>query len=115
MREGGKIITLRGIVIPVDWDEEGEVIAAALSTHNEEEYLIDHDHMGRKLMEYIHNEVEVRGVVRKKNNKKTITITTCEVIKEQPGNGVTASQERGGIPREGIPFYLSRDGRLRNA
>jgi len=82
MREGGKVITIRGIVLPVDWDEKGRVIAAALSTHKEEEYLIDHDSKGRKLMDYIQHEVEVSGVVRRNNNTKTITITTYEVIRE---------------------------------
>ena len=82
MREGGKVITIRGIVLPVDWDEKGRVIAAALSTHKEEEYLIDHDSKGRKLMDYIQHEVEVSGVVRRNNNTKTITITTYEVIGE---------------------------------
>ena len=82
MREGGKVITIRGIVLPVDWDEKGNVIAAALSTHKEEEYLIDHDSKGRKLMDYIQHEVEVSGVVRRNNNTKTITITTYEVIRE---------------------------------
>jgi len=82
MKEGGKIITRRGIVIPVDWDENGKVIAAALSTHKEEEYLIDHDYKGRKLMDHIHHEVEVGGVARKNKNKKSITITTYEGIRE---------------------------------
>lgn len=82
MKEGGKIVTIRGIVIPVDWDKKGTVIAAALSAHKEEEYLIDHDYKGRELMDYIRHEVEVSGVVRKNNNKKTITITTYEVIRE---------------------------------
>lgn len=82
MREGGKVITIRGIVLPVDWDEKGKVIAAALSTHKEEEYLIDHDYKGRKLMDCIQHEVEVSGVVRRTNNKKIITVTTYEVIRE---------------------------------
>jgi 5S rRNA maturation endonuclease (ribonuclease M5) len=82
MREGGEVITIKGIVLPVDWDEKGNVIAAALSTHKEEEYLIDHDYKGRKLMDYIQHEVEVSGVVRRNNNKKTITITTYDVIRE---------------------------------
>ena len=93
MREGGKVITVRGIVIPVDWDEKGKVIAAALSTHNEEEYSIDHEYKGDELLRYIQKEVEVSGVARKNNKKKTITITTYEVIREELGNGVTASPE----------------------
>jgi hypothetical protein len=80
MKEGGKIITIRGIVIPVDWDEKGTVIAAALSTHKEEEYLIEHTDEGRKMMAFIQHEVEARGVVRKDHHKKTITIGTFELI-----------------------------------
>jgi 5S rRNA maturation endonuclease (ribonuclease M5) len=82
MKEGGKVITIRGIVIPVDWDEKGTVIAAALSTHNEEEYSIDHDYKGEELLRYIQKEVEVSGVARKSNNKKKITISAFEIIRE---------------------------------
>jgi hypothetical protein len=82
MRKGGKIITRRGIVIPVDWDEKGTVIAAALSTHNEEEYSIENDYKGEELLGYIQKEVEVSGVVRDNNNTKTITISAFEVIKD---------------------------------
>jgi hypothetical protein len=82
IKEGGKIITIKGIVIPVDWDEKGTVIAAALSTHKEEEYLIEHNDEGRKLMAFIQHEVKVSGVVRKNPDKKTITISTYEVIRE---------------------------------
>lgn len=82
MREGGKIITIRGIVIPVDWDEKGTVIAAALSTHNEEEYSIDRDYKGEELLRYIQKEVQVSGVARKSNNRKTISIRAFELIRE---------------------------------
>lgn len=75
MKGGERTITVRGIVIPVDWDEKGKVIAAALSTHTEDEYLIDHDYKGKELLHYIQEEVEVSGVARKHNGKKTITIT----------------------------------------
>jgi 5S rRNA maturation endonuclease (ribonuclease M5) len=81
MKEGGKSITVRGIVIPVDWDEKGTVTAAALSTHNEEEYSIDLDHKGEELLRYVQQEVEVSGVARKSNNAKVITISAFEVIK----------------------------------
>ena len=82
MKEGGKVITLRGIVIPVDWDEKGTVIAAALSTHNEEEYSIDCDYKGKELLRYIQKEVQVSGVARKSNNRKTISIRAFELIRE---------------------------------
>jgi len=82
MKEGGKAIKIKGIVIPVDWDERGKVIAAAISTHGEEEYLIDCDYKGEEIIDHIQHEVEVTGVVRKDNKKKTVTITTYDVVRE---------------------------------
>ena len=81
MKGGEPIITVRGIVIPVDWDEKGKVIATALSTHTEDEYLIDHDYKGKELLHYIQEEVVVSGVARKHNGKKTITITKYSLKK----------------------------------
>jgi len=80
MKEGGTAVTIKGIVIPVDWDEKGTVLAAALSTHHEEEYVIHRDSKGKKLMTYMQQEVKVKGVVRKSNNTKTITVNTYEVM-----------------------------------
>jgi len=74
MKGGERIITVRGIVIPVAWDEKGKVVAAALSTHTEDEYLIDPDYKGKELLHHIQEEVEASGVARKHNGKKTITI-----------------------------------------
>lgn len=74
MKRDEKPITLRGIVIPVDWDKKGKVVTAALSTHTEDEYLIDHDYKGEELLHYIQEEVEVSGVVRETRNNKIITV-----------------------------------------
>jgi 5S rRNA maturation endonuclease (ribonuclease M5) len=81
MKGGEPTVKVRGIVIPVDWDEKGKVIAAAVSTDTEDEYLIDHDHKGKELLHYIQEEVEVSGVARKHNGNKTITITKYSLKK----------------------------------
>ena len=70
MKGRGRPITIRGIVIPVDWDEKGKVIAAAISTHDEDEYLIERIYKGQELLDLLRREVEVRGLVREKENKK---------------------------------------------
>ncbi|MFW6147457.1 MAG: hypothetical protein ACOC6B_03590 [Thermodesulfobacteriota bacterium] len=82
MKEGRKNITVKGIVIPVEWDAKGRVIAAALSAHNEEEYAIEKDYKGDQLLRYVQKEVKVSGVVRKNDDAKAITISTFEVVKE---------------------------------
>ena len=33
----------RGVIIPVEWDENGNVVAIAISTHGEEEYVIEEE------------------------------------------------------------------------
>jgi hypothetical protein len=41
MKAEEQLICINGIVVPVDWDEKGNVIAAAISCHGEVEYRID--------------------------------------------------------------------------
>ncbi len=72
---GDKLITIRGIVIPVDWDEKGNPVAVSISTHQEDEYFIDKDyHKGKELLHSIQEEVEVSGVVREDEDKKIISV-----------------------------------------
>jgi hypothetical protein len=72
---GDELTTVRGIVIPVDWDEEGNTLVAAISGSNEQEYVIEQDKKGKELLKFIRHEIEVDGVVRKAiNGRRTITV-----------------------------------------
>jgi hypothetical protein len=77
-KKGGtvdKLTTVRGIVIPVDWDEEGNILAAAVSGSDEQVYVIEQDEKGKEVLEFIRHEVEVDGVVRKAiKGRKTVTV-----------------------------------------
>lgn len=53
--------TLKGVIVPVDWDEKGEVKAIGISTNEEEEYLISNDSKGQSLLPYLQNSVEITG------------------------------------------------------
>ena len=75
--------TVRGLVIPVDWDDKGNVTATAISTHLEEEYLVDQDAWGEALLAFLRQRVKVSGsVVLKKDGKKVITVKKYEVLEE---------------------------------
>jgi hypothetical protein len=74
MKVGENSITIKGLVIPVNWDERGKAVAAALSTYTEDEYLIDNDYKGRELLHLIKEEVEITGVVKETKEKKIITV-----------------------------------------
>lgn len=78
-----KIITLRGVVIPVAWDEQGKVAGIAISTRDEDEYLIHDDELGNRLRGLINEEVEVSGYSRKRKNKKIIIVDTYKKIREE--------------------------------
>jgi len=71
---GDEPLTIKGIVIPVDWDEKGKVVAAAISTHDEDEYLIDNDYKGEELLHFVQEEVEVSGVAKENKDKKIIAV-----------------------------------------
>lgn len=71
---GNKLLKIKGIVIPVEWDEKGKVVAAAISTHAEEEYFIEKDHKAEELLHFIQEEVEVSGVARENEDKKIIKV-----------------------------------------
>jgi len=79
-KDSSSLVTLRGVVIPVDWDAEGKVIATAISTHHEDEYLIvdEENIIGRNNL--INEEVAITGVYKKKGNKKIIKVKTCTRI-----------------------------------
>ena len=42
------LITVRGILVPVEWDESGRVLTTAVSTDQENEFVIDNNNKGKK-------------------------------------------------------------------
>ena len=56
-----KSVTLTGIVIPADWNDDQEVVGAALATADEKEYRIDGNRKGKELLDHLQLQVEVTG------------------------------------------------------
>jgi len=63
-REEGAETTIRGIVIPIDWDDYDNVIRIAIQTSDEDEYIVDYNKKGKELWDFIEEEAEVTGYVR---------------------------------------------------
>jgi hypothetical protein len=63
-KAGNNPVTIRGIVIPADWDEKGNVVTVAVSTYDEVEYLIENHEKEKELKSFIREEVEVSGTMR---------------------------------------------------
>jgi 5S rRNA maturation endonuclease (ribonuclease M5) len=76
-----KLTCINGIIVPVDWDEKGNVIGAAISCHGEVEYRIDNNTKGSELLSFIQEEVEATGIVGKKDDRKLIAVTEYQISK----------------------------------
>jgi hypothetical protein len=70
-----KTVTLLGIVIPADWNDRQEVIAAALATADEKEYRIVGNRKGKELLGSLQRQVEATGALgRDEKSGDTITV-----------------------------------------
>jgi hypothetical protein len=87
---GPDLVTIRGIVLPIDWDRKGNVAAMAVSTYDEDEYLVEKDENGAALEAFMRKEVEVVGIVREAGGRQIITVKGM-----QPRSGHHAPEKNG--------------------
>lgn len=71
--------SIKGIVIPSDWDSNGNVISLSIATPNEEEYIIENRHNLSDLKKLLRREVVVNGSIKCRNNSKTINVKSIRV------------------------------------
>jgi hypothetical protein len=65
----------------MDWDKKGNVIAVAISTINEEEYVIENNAQGEEMLKLIQKEVEVRGELKEDGSgKKRLVVQHYKII-----------------------------------
>ena len=65
----------RGIIIPVNWDERGNIIEIALATKKEEEYLVEReDPKWAELVNCIAKEIELTGILKRAGNTKSLSV-----------------------------------------
>jgi len=69
-----KQITIRGLIVPSEWDDKGNVTSISISTFHEDEYVVDKDSAGKKLLPYMREGVEASGFVREEEGIKKIKI-----------------------------------------
>ena len=85
-----KEITIRGLIVPAEWDDKGSVISISISTFNEDEYLVDKDSVSKELYSYLREGVEVSGFVREEEGIKKIKIKRYRItnmpLKKHLGN-----------------------------
>jgi hypothetical protein len=68
------LTTVTGVIIPSDWDRDGKITEVAISTHDEDEYLVRRRAKGTELLRLLRKEVEVTGWTALDQGKKTILV-----------------------------------------
>jgi len=71
-------IMIQGILVPIDWDSEGNPVRAAVFSDKEEEYLINNRRKVKQLVGLMKQKVEVMGFIRMEAGQKVITVRSCK-------------------------------------
>lgn len=74
LEKNRRLIAIKGIVIPVDWDQKGNPVSVAIATHTEEEYLVSNDSKGKELFNLIREGVKITGLVKEIAGIKIIKV-----------------------------------------
>jgi hypothetical protein len=80
------LITVRGILVPVEWDESGSVLTTAVSTDKEDEFVIDNNNKGQELRVHLRARIEVTGSVRESEGRMIISVKNFALLRifDQP-------------------------------
>jgi hypothetical protein len=79
-KKSNQLITVRGILLPVDWDVGGQVIALGLSGTDEKEYQIEVNDKKAELLALLQKDVEVTGLLRKRAGSSVIVIKNYRLV-----------------------------------
>ncbi len=67
-----KNLKIKGIVVPVSWDDDGNILRISIHTTDENEYLIEQSKMGIDLLSHIQSKIVAEGPVRTRLDGKAI-------------------------------------------
>jgi hypothetical protein len=73
-------LTIQGLLLPVEWDELGNVAAVAVYAFDEIEYLVDKDERGLSLLPFIKNRITAKGLVREEQGRFRIKVMDYETL-----------------------------------
>lgn len=72
-------ISIKGIIIPAEWDKEGKVITTAIVTFNEDLFVISNNRFSRDLLNHLRKTVTITGNVTIHDSFKEININQFQV------------------------------------
>lgn len=74
-------VTLKGIIIVADWDENNNIVTICLSTPGEKDYIIENNGVEKELLGILGEEVTVTGIIKKDEfGKKIIAVERYKTL-----------------------------------
>ncbi|MGD9320686.1 MAG: hypothetical protein PVH99_12000 [Desulfobacteraceae bacterium] len=75
-------ITIRGTILPDEWDKNGRVTSIGIGTEEEEDYIIFLDKIGEKLFKLVDRKVEATGIVKNVYGDFVLTVNNYKLLPE---------------------------------
>ena len=73
-------LTIRGIVVPVEWSDQGLAIQVAILTPDEHQYVVSYDGAGKNLFHDLREEVEAQVFLDEAQGARLVTVLCYEVL-----------------------------------
>ncbi len=67
-------VTIRGLVIPSAWDENGKVTGVHISTYDEKQYFVESNEHLDELLQLVGQETVINGEVRHEGRKNLLKV-----------------------------------------
>jgi hypothetical protein len=80
VQANGVMVYLRGIIVPVKWDENGNAAGFGIETFDEDFYLIDGSYEVGRLKQLMREEVELGGDIHLISGKKIINVRDIRIL-----------------------------------
>ena len=76
------MICIEGIIIPANWDNNGNVVNLAIATRDEQEYLITDKDQIAELRPLLRQDVEIEGITQIQKGKRIIKVKKFSKLKK---------------------------------
>ena len=79
-RDEARERTICGVILPDEWDEDGNVTSIGIETIDGEDYIIYLNKMGKELLSFVDYKVEATGTVKEMYGDYIFTVTRYHLI-----------------------------------
>lgn len=84
-----KELTICGTLFPTKWDDKGQVERLVIDTVDQDEYYITQNKMGKELLRFTHQQVEIKGTLRESDDGHFfINVKSYRIIKGESEGSV---------------------------